>query len=111
MAKTASQAMALMTASSRGGKGRLASAAGSVLQGEVALGPASAPVTNRIGVKADLTTGLGAGEAKVLVEDQGQRGALAELEADGAAAGGLARTLKEFGREDGAKCRWRAGHG
>jgi hypothetical protein len=111
VSKTASQAMALTTASSRGGKGRLAPASGQVVQGEVALGPAAAPVTNRIGVKADLVAGLDVGEVGVLMEEQSQLGALAKLETDGAATGGLARLPEEVGREDGAKRRWRTGHG
>jgi hypothetical protein len=67
-------------------------------------------VTNRIGVKADLIAGLDAGEVGVLVEEQGQRGALAKLETDSAATDGLARLMEEVGREDGAKRRWRTGH-
>jgi hypothetical protein len=62
-------------------------------------------------VKADPVAGLDVGEAGVLVEEQGQLGTLAELETDGAAAGGLPGLLKEARREDGAKRRERAGHG
>ena len=52
--ETVSQAMALTTASSRGGKGGLASASGLVVQGEVALAQRRAPVADRVGVQADL---------------------------------------------------------
>src|SRR4029453_10681516 len=105
VAKTTSQATALMTASSRGGKDRLASAPGPVVQGEVALGPASAPVANRIGVKADPVAGLDVAEARVLVEEQDQLSPLAKLETDGTATGGLLGLRAEVGREDGAKRR------
>jgi hypothetical protein len=62
-------------------------------------------------VKADPFAGLDVGKAGVLVEEQGQFGPLAELEADGTATGGLSDLLKEVGGKGGAKRRWRAGHG
>jgi hypothetical protein len=62
-------------------------------------------------VKANPVAGLDVGEAGVLVEQQHQRRALAALETDGAAAGGLSGLLEEVGREDGAKGRGRTGHG
>jgi hypothetical protein len=68
-------------------------------------------VANGIGVKADLLAGVDVGKAGVLVEEQRQLGPLAELEADGAATGGLPGLLKEVTGKDGAKRRWRAGHG
>jgi hypothetical protein len=68
-------------------------------------------VANGIGVKADPFAGLDVGKAGVLVEEQGQLGPLAELEADGAATGGLPGLLKEVAGKGGAKRRCRAGHG
>jgi len=109
--QTVSQAMALMTASSRGGKDGLASASRQVLQGEVAVGPAPAPVANGVGVEPDPGSGLDVGEVGVLVKQQDQFGALAELKADGSAAGGLSGLLKEVGREGGTKGRWGTRHG
>jgi hypothetical protein len=68
-------------------------------------------MANRVGVKANEVAGLDAGEAGALVKEQGQLGALAELEADGAAAGGLAGSLKEVHGERRTKRRGRTGHG
>jgi hypothetical protein len=62
-------------------------------------------------VKADPGTGLDIGKARVLVQEQDQLGALTKLKAGGAAAGGLLGLREEVAGEDGAKRRWRTGHG
>jgi hypothetical protein len=111
VAKTVSQAMALTTASSRGGKDRSASASGQVVQGEVAASPAFAPVAHRIGVKADPSGGLDVGQSRVPVQEQDQLGPLAPLETNGAATDGLLGLREEVVGEDGAIRRWRTGHG
>src|ERR671913_113576 len=59
---TRSQARAVTRARSSGGKGGLAPPAGSVLEGEAALGPASAPEADGVGVKPDPGGGLDVGE-------------------------------------------------
>jgi hypothetical protein len=62
-------------------------------------------------VESDPVAGFDVGEARLLVEQQNQLRALAELEADGAAACGTSGEFQELGGEDGAERRWRAGHG
>src|SRR5262249_35706413 len=97
--ETASQATALTTARSRGGKGRLASAPGLVVEGEQALGPASAPVADGVGVEADGAARLRVGEGGLVRKQQGQLGALAQVGSGGASADEQAGLLEELGRE------------
>jgi hypothetical protein len=56
-------------------------------------------------MKADAVARLDVGQSGVSVQEQDQLRALAELEADGAACGGLPGLLEEVGREEGAKRR------
>src|SRR5687767_1463252 len=73
---TASQASALTTARSSGGKSDGSAAAGSVVEHEVAPGPALPPTANRIGMELHFLPGGHVGERGMLVQQQDQCGAL-----------------------------------
>src|SRR5688500_16818942 len=83
---TNSQARAWTVAWSRGGKDRLAAAAGSVGQGEVAGGPASAPEADAVGMELHRLSGAGVGQRRLVGEQADQLGTLAEGEGDRTAA-------------------------
>jgi hypothetical protein len=83
---TCSQARAVTWARSRGGEGGLAPPAGSVFELEGAFGPALAPEADGVGVEADLGSGLDVGEFGLVVQQQGQLGALPQVGRRGAAA-------------------------
>src|SRR5262245_3577809 len=84
---TRSQARAVTWARSSGGKGGLAPPAGSVLEGEVALGPALAPEADGVWVKPDLGAGLDVGEIGPFVQEDDQGRPLTQVRRRGAAAG------------------------
>src|SRR5688572_21169256 len=74
-----SQARAATTARSKGGKGGLTPSAGLVLEDEVPLSPALPPEAHRVGVQLQTLARLDIGEQGLLVEQQDQAGALAEV--------------------------------
>src|SRR5437588_11362854 len=67
---TTSQAMDTTVARSRGGKGGLAAASRSVLEGKVAFGPALPPKAYGIGVKAESSSGGHVGQRGVFMQKQ-----------------------------------------
>src|SRR5215472_16579277 len=79
-----SQARACTMARSRGGKGRLASPAGPVLQGEFPLGPPLPPATHGDGGKVCPPRRLDMGEERLAVQPAGQGGPLPFLKRRGA---------------------------
>ena len=68
--------MALTMASSRGGKLGLAAASRLVLEGEIAVGPAFPPEPDGVGMESDAGGGLGVGQERLVMEEQGQFGPL-----------------------------------
>jgi hypothetical protein len=80
---TTSQAMALTMASSWGGKLGLAAASRFVVEGEIAIGPAFPPEPDGVGMESDASGGLGVGQERLVVKEQGQFGPLPQLISDG----------------------------
>src|SRR5262249_50216904 len=105
-----SQAIEATMARSRGGKGRLAAAAGIVLESEPARGAASPPAADRIGMQIQPGGGRRIGERRVLMEEQDQMSALPEVRRRRASAGESPGLGEEPLREGRAMDRRRAGH-
>ena len=99
---TTSQAIALMTASSWGGKFGLAAPPRLVLEREISLGPSLPPKPDGIGVESDAGRGLGIGQERLVVKEEGQFGSLTELIAGGATVDQGLGLCQELGREFGA---------
>ena len=76
---TASQAIALTTASSRGGKPGFTPPSRFVRQSKMAVGPAPSPEANGVGVQLHLSTGLGVGDEGLVVQEEHQSGSLPQL--------------------------------
>src|SRR5262249_51172672 len=108
---TASQAMALTTASSWGGKGSLAAPPRLILQGEVARGPALPPGPDGVGMEPHTGRGLGVGEVRLLVMEEDQFGPLPQLESDGPPPDDASGPIEEVPREIGAVRGERTGPG
>jgi hypothetical protein len=75
--------MALMMASSWGGKLGLAAAPRLVVEGEIAVGPAFPPEPDGVGMESDASGGLGVGQERLVVKEQGQFSPLPQLISDG----------------------------
>jgi hypothetical protein len=71
--------MALMMASSWGGKLGLAAASGQVVEGEIAVGPAFPPEPDGVGMESNESGGLGIRQERLVVEEKGQFGSLTQL--------------------------------
>src|SRR5947209_8256402 len=76
---TTSQAMDATMALSRGGKGRLAAAPGSVLESKLALGPALPPTADAVGVKVESSSDFDIGKRGLFVQKQDQVRSLSEV--------------------------------
>ena len=98
-------------ARSRGGKGRLASPAGPVLQGEFPLGPPLPPATHGDGGKVCPPRRLDMGEERLAVQPAGQGGPLPFLKRRGALPQEGLGNQQEVRGEDGAVRRVGARHG
>src|SRR5512135_470238 len=83
---TVSQAIALTMASSRGGKIGRAAPSRSILQSEVAFGPAFPPETDGVGMQLHAARRRGIREEWMLMQQEDQAGSLSELEPDRASA-------------------------
>jgi hypothetical protein len=108
---TNSQATALTTAWSKGGKGGLAATSRGVGHGEMACGPALPPAQHLAARQADAPPRLLLGQVGVLVQQEDQTTTL-----DGLLRGGLAPErgpglLQEVVGKDRAKGRQKASHG
>jgi hypothetical protein len=104
---TTSHAIEATMALSRGGKGRLAAAAGIVLESELARGPALPPTADGIGMQVEAIGGGHMGKRRGFVEEQDQVGALPEVRRRRASAEEAPGLSKEIIREARAmKRRW-----
>jgi len=95
---------------SRGGKDRLAAAAGIVLEGEPARGPALPPTADGIGMQVETSGGGRIGERRRFVEEQNQVSALPEVRRCRASVREAPGLGEELIREGRAMKRRRAGH-
>jgi hypothetical protein len=59
-------------------------------------------MANRVGVEVDLLASLDVGQARLFVQEEDQRGSLAQLEANRPAANGLPGQAEEVRGEHGA---------
>jgi hypothetical protein len=98
-------------ACSKGGKRGLATASGSVVQGEIACGPALAPAENLPAREADLTSRLLLSQVGVLMQQEDKTAALDELVRSGLPPEDSVDSHQEILREPRTKGRQRAGHG
>src|SRR5262249_25953664 len=108
---TSSQASALMTARSSGGKGGLAPSAGPVVEGEAPRGPAPAPLADGVGLHPAVGRSPGVRQGRALGQGPGQLGTLGELEGDGPPTHEGPGVVQERRGETRLVSRGRPGHG
>jgi hypothetical protein len=105
---TTSQAIDATMARSRGGKDRLAAAAGIVLEDEPAFGPALSPPADGVGMEIELNGGRHVGKRGGFVEEQDQTCTSPEVRRRGASEADAPGLGEELIREGRAMMRWGA---
>src|SRR5262249_3223954 len=108
---TASQATALTTARSRGGKSGLATSASLIGQGEVTACPAVSPEPHRIRMQLDRSCSCNVRDRRAFMEEQNKPSPLVLAVAHGSPTDKAPALIKELGGERGLALGHGARHG